>query len=102
MIVKLLTQHHLEFLSLKGGCRGSSESTHVKMPHCWKSHALAQMFSLLFMFVLICTCLCDFFVCMYVATLIVETHWYTDKKTIPLAAYENICRHYIVTLWVIQ
>ena len=31
MIVKLLTEHHLEFLSLKGGCRGSSESTHVKM-----------------------------------------------------------------------
>ena len=22
MIVKLLTEHHLEFLSLKGGCRG--------------------------------------------------------------------------------
>ena len=43
MIVKLLTELHLEFLSLKGGCRGSSESTHVKMPHCWKSHALAQM-----------------------------------------------------------
>ena len=42
MIVKLLTEHHLEFLSLKGGCRGSSESTLVKMPHCWKSHALAH------------------------------------------------------------
>ena len=27
MIVKLLTEYHLEFLSLKGGCRGSSEST---------------------------------------------------------------------------
>ena len=27
MIVKLLTEHHLEFLSLTGGCRGSSEST---------------------------------------------------------------------------
>ena len=34
MIDKLLTEHHLEFLSLKGGCRGSSESTHIKMPHC--------------------------------------------------------------------
>ena len=44
MIVKLLTEHHLEFLSLKGGCRGSSESTHVKMPHCWKSHATAQIY----------------------------------------------------------
>ena len=38
MTVKLLTEHHLEFLSLKGGCTGSSESTLVKMPHCWKSH----------------------------------------------------------------
>ena len=43
MIVKLLTEHHLEFLSLKGGGRGSSESTLFKMPHCWKSHAQAQM-----------------------------------------------------------
>ena len=42
MIVKLLIEHHLEFLSLKGGCRGSSKSTHVKMPHCWKYHALAH------------------------------------------------------------
>ena len=42
MIVKLLTEHHLEFLSLKGGYRGSSESTHDKMPHFWKSHALAH------------------------------------------------------------
>ena len=42
-MIKLLTEHHLEFLSLKGGSRGSSESTHVKMPHCWKSHALAHI-----------------------------------------------------------
>ena len=42
MIAKLLTEHKLEFLSLKGGCTGSSESTHVKIPHCWKSHALAH------------------------------------------------------------
>ena len=41
MIVKLLTEQQLEFPSLKGGCRGSSESTLVKMPYCWKSHALA-------------------------------------------------------------
>ena len=33
MIVKLLTEHHLEFLSLKGGYIGSSESTLVKMSH---------------------------------------------------------------------
>ena len=43
MIVKLLTEHHLEFLSLKGGCRGSSESKLVKMSHCWKSHVMAQI-----------------------------------------------------------
>ena len=30
MIVKLLTEHHLEFLSLTGGCSGSAKSTHVK------------------------------------------------------------------------
>ena len=33
MNVKLLTKHHLEFLSLKGGYTCSSESTLVKMPH---------------------------------------------------------------------
>ena len=33
MIVKLLTEHHKEFISLKGGYIGSPESTHVKMPH---------------------------------------------------------------------
>ena len=27
-----------DFLSLKGCCTGSSESTFVKMPHCWRSH----------------------------------------------------------------
>ena len=44
MIVKLLTEHQLEFLSFKGGCTGSSESTLVKIPHCWKSHAVAQFY----------------------------------------------------------
>ena len=39
MSVELLNEHNLEFVSLKGGCTGSSESTLVKMPHCWKSHA---------------------------------------------------------------
>ena len=43
MVVKLLTEHHLEFVSLKGGCTDSSESTLVKMPHRWKSHATAQI-----------------------------------------------------------
>ena len=43
MSVKLLTEHHLEFLSLTGGCTGSSESTSIKTPHCWKSHFTAQV-----------------------------------------------------------
>ena len=37
MSVKLLTEH-LDFLSLKGGCTGSPEST----LHCWKSHVTAH------------------------------------------------------------
>ena len=39
MSVKLLTEHHLKFLSLKRGCRDSLETTLVKMSNCWKSHA---------------------------------------------------------------
>ena len=37
MIVKLQTEHNLDFLSLKEGCIGSSQSTLVKMSNCWKS-----------------------------------------------------------------
>ena len=42
MTVKPLTEHHLEYLSFKGGCTGSSESALVKMSHCWKSHVAAH------------------------------------------------------------
>ena len=45
MIVKLLTERHLEFLSLKGDCTGSSESTLVKMSNCWKSRVMAHIVS---------------------------------------------------------
>ena len=41
--VKLLTEHKLKFLSLKGDCKGSTEPTHVKMPYCWKSHVTAHI-----------------------------------------------------------
>ena len=44
MVVKLLTEHHLEILSLKGSCTDWSEPTLVKMPYCWKSHVTAHMF----------------------------------------------------------
>ena len=43
MNVKLLIEHHLEFISLKGGCTGSSGSTLVKVPHCLKSLVTAQL-----------------------------------------------------------
>ena len=42
MIAKLLNENHLEFLSLKGGSRGLSESTYDKISNCWKSHAAAH------------------------------------------------------------
>ena len=64
MNIKLLTEHHVEFLSLKEECTGSFESTHVKIPHCWKSHVRAQLF--IFVFLLSCgrTCLSCPGVCM--------------------------------------
>ena len=45
MSVKLLPEQHLEILSLKGGCTGSSESTLVLMPHFWKSHVTVQLYN---------------------------------------------------------
>ena len=41
MNIKLLNERNLEFLSLKEGYTGSSESIHFKKPHCWKSHVAA-------------------------------------------------------------
>ena len=43
MSVNLLPELRLEFLRLKGGCTGSTESTLFKMPHCWKSHVAAHL-----------------------------------------------------------
>ena len=43
MTVKLLIEHNFEFLSLKGGCTCSSESTHIKIPHCWESHVTVHL-----------------------------------------------------------
>ena len=44
MSVKLLTEHYLEFQSLKLGRTDASESTLVKMPHCWKSYVATHMY----------------------------------------------------------
>ena len=49
MSVKQLTEHHLVFLSLNEGCTGLYESIPVKMPHCWKSHVVAQIYKYNFM-----------------------------------------------------
>ena len=43
MTVDLLTEHHLEFLNLKAGCTDLSESIHVKMPQCLKSHVAVHL-----------------------------------------------------------
>ena len=43
MTVKLLTELHLQLLSLNGGYTVSSESILVKMSHCWKVHVTAQI-----------------------------------------------------------
>ena len=52
MSVKLLTEQHSEFLNLKGGCTGSSESTLVKTPYCWKSHVVAKILKTMILLVL--------------------------------------------------
>ena len=63
-IIKLLTKHQLRFLSFKGGCTGSSGSTHVKMRHCWKTHVAAHMVRGVYNDVIMCklnqdTCMCN-------------------------------------------
>ena len=44
LTVKLLTEHPMEFLSLRKGCTGWSESTLVKIPHYWRSHVTAHIY----------------------------------------------------------
>ena len=43
MSAYLLSERHLEFLSLTVACTCSCESTQVNMQHCWKSHVPAQI-----------------------------------------------------------
>ena len=43
MTLRLLTEHNLEFISLKGDFTGWPESTLVKKPHCWKSRVAAHI-----------------------------------------------------------
>ena len=60
MSVKLLTEHHLEFLTFKGDCIGSSEFTLVKMSNCWKSHATAHYYNCVYSNGFSLCCIMDF------------------------------------------
>ena len=42
-ISKIRIQKVTDYAALKGGCRGSSKSTLVKISNCWKSHVAAQL-----------------------------------------------------------
>ena len=53
MIIKLLNEHHLGFLGLKGGCRGSSESTLVKMSFFLEISCRGLLFILLLLLALL-------------------------------------------------
>ena len=43
MTLRPLTEYILEFASFKGSCTCSSESTLVKIPHCWISQVAARL-----------------------------------------------------------
>ena len=48
MNIRLLAEHHLQFLSIKGGCLGSSEST---LAHLSKYHIFGTYMSRLISFI---------------------------------------------------
>ena len=87
MIVKLLTEHHIEFLSLKWGCRGSSESTLVKISNCWKFYATAQYYKES----LDKTChIKQGFHCVYVYANVLSSEWAKDMLiSLPSLATNN-------------
>ena len=49
MFVKLPTEHQLMFLSLKGGCTGSSESTLVKITHCCRGSYIVSFVDIFYL-----------------------------------------------------
>ena len=57
MNVKLLTKHHLEFFSLKGAWSGSSKSALVKISHCWPSHVVTNIVTLVKVYLGFCCAL---------------------------------------------
>ena len=73
MSAKLLTGHHLEFLSLKGGCIVPSESTHVKIPHYWKSLGTAHLM-------------------LYKPASLMETAATTNRRTFKCLSISSFCR----------
>ena len=95
MTVKLLTEHHLEFLSLKPGCTGLSESTLVKMSHCWKSHVVGTQhpkYIFRMMGKKIITILCSFigfanFYCLIISNSIVKIRKYVWQYILFIVIY---------------
>ena len=77
MTVKLLAEQHLESLSLKGGCKGSSASTLVKMPHFWKSHVAALIYAIRCSYYGLRDCICPCFVILWFTWF--PTMWHFDK-----------------------
>ena len=55
MIVQLMTEHHLEFLSLKEASEARPSLHLSKCQNCWKSHAAAHLLFNVFNFAFVRT-----------------------------------------------
>ena len=82
MSFTLLTEHHLEFLSLKRGYTDSSESALVKMPHCWKSHVTAHYMQAFCLKSLSCTLFLS--VNHYLSFAPDAGHWFRNKTLVSI------------------
>ena len=89
MSVKLLPEHHLKYLSLKGVCTGSSESILVKMPHCLKSHVAAHVASVP------CGPPCYFLHAPFSVRSSSYVPEYTERQTQHLCRIKNTCVPYL-------
>ena len=88
MNTKLLTKHNLEHLSLKGDCNGSSESTHDKIPHCWKSHgSLRCLKEAQTMEMILDKCKFENSLSLFSVTYVVGTHWNCLTDIIQMCIY---------------
>ena len=75
MTAELLTEYHSKLLSLTEGCTGSSESTHLKMPHCWKSCVAAHFFKIKVMIIVFLKCANDIMLLMVMEMKVQGRFW---------------------------